>query len=109
MVLVIEGTGDKRRIVSVGTSEALYKLAEGQEFRTVPTELWQGWRKSDIHWDEKAQAIVPEPYPLSAEEIKKQEDTRKQQDLLSADNLLKRLESLEARVTALEEAAKEKT
>ena len=107
MVLVIEGTGDKRRIVSVGTSEALYKLTAGQEFRILPIKLWQGWRKSEIHWDEKAQAIVPEPYPLTAEEVKILEDTSKQQELLSADNLLKRFELLEARVTTLE-AAKEK-
>ena len=106
MVLVIEGTGNKRRIVSVGTSEALYKLTVGQEFRTVAIELWQGWRKSDIHWDEVKRTIVPEPYPLTAEEAKTLEDTHKQQELLSADNLLKRLELLEARVKALE-AAKE--
>ena len=68
MVLVVKGSGEKRRIVSVGTSEASYTLTAGQEFRTVPAELWQGWRKSEIHWDEKL-GIVSTPYPLSAGEV----------------------------------------
>ncbi len=68
MVLVVEGTGDKRRIQSVGTSEQMYTLSIGQEFRHIPDVAWQGWRKADIHWDETLQAIVPQPYPLTPAE-----------------------------------------
>ncbi len=68
MVLVVEGTGNKRRIVSVGLAEEQYALTPGHEFRYIPAEAWQGWRKADIHWDEVLQAIVPQPYPLTPAE-----------------------------------------
>lgn len=106
MVLVIEGTGDKRRIVSVGTSEALYTLSPGQEFRTIPTELWQGWRKSEIHWDEKAQAIVAEPYPLSAEELAAKLDAEAEARLVKDLQMLKAIELIVREIEYLRPDAK---
>jgi hypothetical protein len=72
MVLVVEGTGDKRRIVSVGITEWLYTLSAGQEFRTIPAEAWKGYRKADVYWNEKLKTIVLGAYPLSTEEAAKE-------------------------------------
>ena len=92
MVLVVEGSGEKRRIVSVGTSENLYTLQPGQEFRAFPAEMWQGWRKSEIHWDETLQAIVPEPYPLSAEELADKLEAEADARMLADRKMLKAFE-----------------
>lgn len=89
MVLVVEGTGDKRRIVSVGNSQALYVLEPGQVFREAE---WLGWRKAEVHWDEKLQAVIPEPYPLSAEELAARADAEAEARLLADKRILKAIE-----------------
>lgn len=65
MYIVIEGIGNQRRIISVGVNP--YVLQPGQEQREI--QIWDGWHKSEVHWDELLQAVIPEPYPPSPEEL----------------------------------------
>jgi hypothetical protein len=106
VVFVIEGTGDKRRIVSVGTSEALYQLAAGQEFRTAKTVPWPGWPKREMHWDEALQTELHEPYPLSPEEATAQADADAEARLLSDTVLLKAFEVIVREIDYLRPADK---
>jgi len=106
MVFVIEGTGDKRRIVSVGTSEQLYALSPGQEFRTAKTEPWPGWPKREIHWDEALQTELHEPYPLSPEELAAKADAEAEARLLRDTLLLKGFEIIVREIDYLRPADK---
>jgi hypothetical protein len=103
---VIEGTGDKRRIVSVGTSEALYELAAGQEFRTAKTEPWPGWPKREMHWDEKLQTELHEPYPLSAEELAAKLDAEAEARMLNDKLTLRAIEIIVREIEYLRPEAK---
>jgi hypothetical protein len=106
VVFVIEGTGDKRRIVSVGTSEALYTLAAGQEFRTAKTEPWPGWPRREMHWDEVLQTEVHEPYPLPAEELAAKLDAEAEARLLRDLQMLKAIEIIVREIEYLRPDAK---
>ena len=106
MVLVIEGMGDKRRIVSVGHSETQYALAVGQEFRTAKTVPWPGWPKREMHWDEVLQTELHEPYPLSAEELAAKADAEAEERLLRDTLLLKAIEIIVREIEYLRPIAK---
>ena len=106
MVLVVEGSGDKRRIVSIGQLEAAYNLAPGQEFRHVTIEPWPGYRKADIHWDETLQAIVPTPYPLSAEELADKLEVEAEARMLADRRMLKAFEIIIREIEYLRPEAK---
>ena len=67
MQLVVEGTAQFRRIISVGIDGHVYILGPDQAIRTVAD--WGGRRKSECHWDETNQVIVDKPYPLTPEEL----------------------------------------
>ena len=67
MKLVVEAkehSHNKKRIVSYG------KEIDG--FEVGP--YIEGFSKHTHHWDEKEQKIIPEPYPLSPEELKVEEE-----------------------------------
>ncbi len=68
MQLVVEGIENLRRIISVGTDSTVYPLKQDQEIRMIDSADWQGWRKSEIHWDEEKQTIIESPFPASPEE-----------------------------------------
>lgn len=69
MQLIVEGTENARRIISVTNDAGDYILGPGQTVRTIDNSMWGGLRKSEIHWDETKQAVIEAPYPESAEEI----------------------------------------
>ena len=105
MVLVVEGGGDKRRIVSIGQLEAAYNLAPGQEFRHVTIEPWPGYRKADIHWDETL-GLVPTPYPLSAEELADKLEAESEARMQKDQQMLKALEIIVREIEYLRPEAK---
>ncbi len=106
MVLVVEGTGNKRRIVGVGFSETQYTLAPSQEFRTAKTNPWPGWPKREIHWDELLQTEVHEPYPLTAEELAVKADAEAEAKMSADRQLLKAIEIIVAEIEYLRPVTK---
>jgi len=106
MKLVVEGTGQFRRIVSVGADSTIYELQPGQEIRQIPNEAWGDWRKSEIHWDELAQQIVVAPYPLSPEEAAAKAEAEAEARMMADAKLLKAIEIIVAEIEYLRPAGK---
>ncbi len=67
MQLVVEGTTQFRRIISVGLDGHVYTLGPDQAIRAIAD--WGGRQKSACHWDETNQIIIDEPYPEKPQDI----------------------------------------
>ena len=76
MQLVVEGTAQFRRIISVGIDGDQYALGPDQAIRIIDNAGWHGQRKSEIEWDEQNKIMIPKrQVALDAEtEEKRQQD-----------------------------------
>jgi hypothetical protein len=101
MILVVEGTGQFRKIISVGEDNCIYVLKENQGIRHIDKSEWGGWRKCDIHWDEVNQIIILAPYPLSPEEIAALIDAEADKRIMADNKIERALEIIVAEIEYL--------
>ena len=104
MQIVVEGTGEARRIVSVGMDSVVYTLKPGQELRHI--ESWGGWRKCDVHWNETLQKVIESPYPPTPEEAAAKLEEEAEARMTADRKILRALEVIVAEIEYLRPAGK---